>query len=248
MANSRTLSVLLADVREAADIEGLTDRHPDATLIKWINLEWRRLRGKLVGVGMPGLTVPTAIAALPTSPPVSTEQYLEVNWPDNAVGVYGIDVLLGSRWVPLAPMSFAQRRDFQNYGSVESAPTHWLPLTLPAESTTTITVGKIALFPLATGGVNYRIWYLPAWTDITNTSHVFYGHDTWLSWLIQAVVRRVAQKDDDAQNTLAEAIRQQEEIWQEIKRSVQHMNLAQPVQRVRASRNGRGRGDGRWGT
>ncbi len=244
MANSRLLSVLLADIREAADIEGLTERHPDATLIKWVNLEWRRFRTKAVQAGMPGLTTPTAIAALPTSPPVSTEQYLEVNWPDGAVGVYGVDVLLGQKWVPLHPMSFAQRRDFQDRGSSESAPSHWIPITLPSESTTSITAGKIGLFPLTTGGVNYRIWYLPVWVDITNTAHVFYGHDIWFSWLIQAVVRRVAQKDDDAQNTLAEAIRQQAEIWEEIKRSIQMMNAAEPVRRVRRNRVSRGR----WGS
>ena len=194
--------------------------------------------------GMPGLTIPTSIAALPTSPPVSTEQYLEVTWPDGAVGVYGVDVLLGQKWVPLHPMSFAQRRDFQDRGSSESAPSHWIPITLPSESTTSITAGKIGLFPLTTGGVNYRIWYLPAWTDITNTTYAFYGHDIWFSWLIQAVVRRVAQKDDDAQNTLAEAIRQQAEIWEEIKRSIQMMNAAEPVRRVRRNRVSRGR----WGS
>lgn len=244
MANSRALSVLIADVREAADIEGLTDRHPDATLIKWINLEWRRLRTKLVVAGMPGLTIPTSIAALGTSAPVSTEQYLEVTWPDGAVGVYGVDVLLGSKWVPLKPMSFAQRRDFQDRGATESAPSHWMPITLPTESTTTITAGKIGLFPLATGGVNYRIWYLPVWVDITTTTHVFYGHDVWFSWLIQAVVRRVAQKDDDAANTLGEAIRQQAEIWAEILKSIGMMNAAEPIRRVRRNRSNRGR----WGS
>lgn len=243
MANSRTLTVLIADVREAADIEGLTDRHPDATLIKWINLAWRRLRTKLAQAGMPGLTTPTTIAALGTTPPVSTEQYLEVNWPDGAVGVYGVDVLLGSKWEPLHPMGFNQRRDFQDRGGNGNAPTHWIPLTLPSENTTTITAGKIGLFPLSTGGVNYRIWYLPVWVDITNVLHVFYGHDLWFEWLIQTVVRRVAQKDDDAQNTLAEAVQVQAEVWTEIKRSIQMMNAAEPIKRVRRNRLSRGR----WG-
>jgi len=243
VANSRTLTVLLADVREAADIEGLTDRHPDATLTKWLNLVWRRLRTKLATAGMPGLTVPTTIAALGTTAPVSTEQYLEVSWPDGAVGVYGVDVLLGTKWVPLHPMSFAQRRDFQDRGSTENAPTHWIPLTLPSENTTTITAGKIALFPLATGGVNYRIWYLPVWVDITSGSNVFYGHDLWFEWAIQTMVRRVAQKDDDAQNTLAEAVMTQKDVWEEIKRSIQMMNAAEPVRRVRRDRLSRGR----WG-
>lgn len=239
MANSRTLTILLADCREAGGIEGLTDRHPDATLIKWINLAWRRLRTKLATAGMPGLTVPSTIAALPTTPPVSTEQYLEVGWPDGAVGVYGVDVLIGSRWEPLHTMSFAQRRDFQDRGTTENAPTHWLPLTLPAENTTTITAGKIALFPLATGGVNYRIWYLPVWVDIVTGANVFYGHDLWFEWLIQTVVRRIAQKDDDSENTLAEAVMTQKEVWAEIKASIGNMNSAEPVRRVRRGRRGR---------
>jgi len=243
MANSRTLTVLIADVREAADIEGLTDRHPDAQLIKWINLAWRRLRTKLAMAGMPGLTTPTTIAALGTTPPVATEQYLEVNWPDGAVGVFGVDVLIGQQWIPLHPMGFAQRRDFQDRGSTGDAPTHWIPLTLPAENTTTITAGKIGLFPLATGGVNYRIWYLPVWVDITTTANVFYGHDLWFEWLIQTVVRRVAQKDDDAQNTLAEAVQVQAEVWREITKSIQMMNAAEPIRRVRRSRSR----SSRWG-
>lgn len=244
MANSRLLSVLIADVREASDTEGLTDRHPDATLIKWINLAWRRLRVKLAQSGMPGMTVPTTIAALPTTAPVSTEQYLEVNWPDGAVGVYGVDVLLGSKWVPLKPMSFAQRRDFQDRGSAENAPTHWIPLTLPSENGASITAGKLGLFPLTTGGVNYRIWYLPVWVDITTTSNAFYGHDIWFEWLIQTVTRRVLQKDDDAQGTLGEAIRMQAEIWAEITKGIQMMNAAEPIPRVRRNRMTRGR----WGS
>ncbi len=244
MANSQTLTVLLADCREAGGIEGLTDRHPDATLIKWINRAWRRLRTKLAQAGMPGLTTPTTIAALPTTPPVTSEQYLEVSWPDGAVGVYGVDVLLGQKWVPLHPMSFAQRRDFQERGTTEDAPTHWMPLTLPAENGAAITAGKIALFPLCTGGANYRIWYLPVWVDITTPANFFYGHDLWFEWVIQTVVRRIAQKDDDSENTLGEAIRVQAEVWAEIKRSIQMMNAAEPIQRVRRNRMSRGR----WGS
>lgn len=245
MANSRTLAVLLADIREASDTESLTDRHPDATLIKWVNKAWRRLRTKLAQAGMPGMTTPTTIAALPTTPPVATEQYLEVNWPDGATGVYGVDVLLGTKWIPLHPMSFAQRRDWQDRGSVESAPSHWIPLTLPSENGAAIASGKIGLFPLATGGVNYRIWYLPVWVDITNTANFFYGHDElWFEWVTQTVVRRIAQKDDDAQNTLKEAILVQQEVWGEIVKSIQMMNAAEPIRRVRVNRISRGR----WGS
>lgn len=245
MANARELQDLVADIRESAGIEGLTDRHPDATLIKWINQEWRRLRAKLAASGVSGLMRATSPGPLPTTPPVATEQYLVIDWPDGAVGVYGVDVLLGQKWVPLKPMSFAQRRDFQDRGSAENAPSHWIPLTLPAEDGSGFTsAGQIGLFPLTTGGVNYRCWYLPVWDDITTVDFQFYGHDIWFSWLIQAVVRRVAQKDDDADNTLAEAIRQQAEIWAEITKSIQMLNAAEPIPRVRRNRMTRGR----WGS
>lgn len=235
MANTRTLTVLLADIREAAGVEGLTDRHPDATLIKWINLSWRLLRTKLVDAGMPGLTIPTTIAALGVAAPVSTETYQEITWPDGAVGIYGVDVLEGNEWLPLEPISFARRRDYAQAGTA-SRPEAWFPITLPTESTTTITAGKIALVPLSSGAKNYRVWYLPVWVDVVTGANVFYGHDIWFDWLIQDVVRRVSQKDNDSAETLAEAIRRQGEHWEDIKRSIQNMNLAQPIRRVRRDR------------
>lgn len=245
MANTKTLTVLLADCREAAGVEGLTDRHPDATLIKWINLEWRLLRTKLADAGMDGLTIPTTIAALPTSAVVSTEQYMVVDWPDGAVGVYGIDVLVSSKWEPLEPISFARRRDFQSgsASAVDNVPGFYFPITLPTENTTTLTAGKIALMPLATGGNNYRIWYLPVWVDNVTGANIFYGHDVWFDYAIQGVVRRIAQKDNDSDETLKEAKDRQAEHWAVIKRSIQNMNLAQPIKRVRADR----RRSSRWG-
>ena len=58
------------------------------------------------------------------------------------------------------------------------------------------------------------------------------------------MIRRIAQKDDDAQETMAEAVRVQGEVWAEIKRSIQLMNSAEPIQRVRRNRLSRGR----WGS
>jgi hypothetical protein len=90
------------------------------------------------------------------------------------------------------------------------------------------------IYPLTTSTNDYKIWFLPVWQSITSTTHVIYGHDIWFDWAIQDVVRRAAQKDDDSQNTLQEAIRRQLELWEDIKRSVQNMNLAQPITPRRA--------------
>lgn len=237
MANTKTAAQLILEAREVAGIEGLDDRFPDAQLLRWFNTVWRVFRVKVANLGVQGLTVPTAQANLPTTAPIATERFLEVALPDGAVGIYGVDVLINQQWEPLIPGSFAQRRDYQFANA--TFPTHWLTEALPLENGASLTAGKIMLFPLATGGLPYRIWYLPSWVDITNLAHLIYGHDTWHEWAIQGLVRRISQKDNDANSTMEEARIAQAEAWAIIKSGVQAMNLAQPIQRVRARRRRR---------
>lgn len=236
MANTKTVAQMLANARALAGVEGMDDRHPDATLIIWLNDVWREMRTRLANIGIQGLTIPTNVASLPTAPPTN-EAYLEVPLPDGAVGIYGLDVLIGQEWVPLRPGSFAQRRDYQRVSAAQ--PLYWLTLQLPTESTTTITAGKLMVFPAATNGLSYRIWYLPTWVNITNTTHVLYGHDTWHEWAVNGLARKIAQKDNDAQGTLDECARRQAEVWVVIKKGAESMNLAEPIQRVRAGRRRR---------
>lgn len=242
--NTIALSEFLTHVREHADLEDITDRHSDAQLVRWINLAWRLLRTKVTNAGFAYFIEPTTIDQLPTAAAVTGEQYLEVDYPTGAVGVYGFDVKIGGLWVPLKPGSFASRRDYQSpMGATGRAPTHYIVRSVAKESTTTVTAGKIMVYPLSTSGNDYVIWYLPVWQNIAaaNTTYVFYGHDIWFDWAIQDVVRRAAQKDDDSQNTLAEAIRRQQELWQDIKRAIQNMQLAEPIVPRRALARGRRR-------
>lgn len=243
--NTMTLASFLTHVREHADIEDLTDRHPDAELVRWFNLEWRLLRTKVTNAGFSHFLTPSAVDQLPGAAASTGEQYMEVDYPTGAVGVYGFDVLFGDRWLPLTPGSFASRRDYQGSGSARGGvPTHYVVRAVPEENTTTVDPGKIMLFPLTTATNDYKVWYLPVWQDIAEANkatYIIYGHDLWIDWAIHGVVRRAAQKDDDSQNTLAEAIRRQTEIWEDIKRSVQNMNLAQPVTPRRAISRGRRR-------
>lgn len=236
MGNTKTVAEIIAGARQKAGVEGMDDRHPDATLLLWFNDVWRRLRVKLANAGIQGLTVPSAADTLPTAPPTD-ERYLAVDIPDGAVGIYGVDLLKTDGWDPLQPGSFAQRRDYQQTGA--RYPTHWLTLSLPAENGATLTDGQLMLFPETTHGDTYRIWYLKTWVNITNSAHLVYGHDTWHEWAEQGLVRLISQKDNDANATLEDAIRMQLEIWAEIKTAAQRMNLAQPIQRVRRDRRRR---------
>lgn len=237
MANTKLISELILEAREVAGVEGLDDRFPDTQLIRWFNTIWRLLRVRLANLGIQGLTVPTAQLTLPTAAPIATERFLEIPLPDGAVGVYGIDVLVNQQWEPLIPGSFAQRRDYQFANA--TFPTHWLTESLPAENGASLTAGKLMLFPLATGALPYRVWFLPAWVDILNAASLIYGHDTWHEWAVQGLVRRISQKDNDANDTMQEAVRQQLEVWTVIKSGAANMNLAQPIQRVRSRRRRR---------
>lgn len=237
MANTKTVAQILTLAQQLAGIEGQTDRHPDASEgVPFFNEAMRRLRMKLADIGIQGLTEPTTgVLSLPVAPPITGERYLEIDMPDGAVAVYGVDLLINGEWEPLRPGSFAQRRDYQVLGA--RYPTHWLLRALPRENGLTLTAGKIMLFPnTTTPSVNYRVWYLPAWVDITNTAHLVYGHDSWHAWIVQEMVRMYSQKDDDSENTLQEALRKQAELWAEIKKSAASFNRDQPIQRVRARR------------
>jgi hypothetical protein len=233
-ANTKSVTQIIAGAMQKAGVEGMDDRHPAATMLLWFNDVWAHLRLKLANNGIQGLTVPGSSTALPTAPPTG-ERYLSLPFPDHAVGVYGVDILKGDKWDPLDPGSFAQRRDYQRSGA--RYPTHWLTLSLPAENGSSApTAGAIMVWPDTTHGDSYRIWYLKAWVRVTDAATLIYGHDTWHEWAEQALVRLISQKDNDANGTLEEARIKQAEVWADIKRGVQNMNLAQPIQRVRRDR------------
>jgi hypothetical protein len=240
--NTITLEDFLTNVREHADLEDLEDRHSDEQLTRFINLEWRLLRTKVTNAGFSYFIEPSAVDQLPGAPVVSGEQYMEVDYPEGAVGVYGIDVKIGAVWLPMKPGSFASRRDYQSTGGARGGvPTHYIVRSVAKENQDAVDAGKIMLYPLTSGTNDYKVWYLPVWQfiDVANLDYVFYGHDIWFDWALQGVVRRAAQKDDDSQNTLAEARTRQAELWADIKRAIQNMNLAEPITPRRAIRRGR---------
>lgn len=241
MSATRTFAALLTDVREEGDLEELDDRHSDAELGRFMNRSIARFRTKLAALGFTLNNTATIAAPLPTAPPVVGEQYLEVPFPAGAVGIYGFDVLSNGRWDPLKPGTFAERRDYVQRSTLGSSGPHtYVIQSVPQESGATTAAGKIQLYPLSGSGQIYKIWYLPTWVDIdvvANPTFVVYGHDgTWFDWLINDTIIRSAKKDDDSQNTYAIARDERAIAWEEIKRSAQNMNRAEPIRPVRRSR------------
>lgn len=241
---SMTPEDLITEVRELADIEDLTTRHSDAMMLRFFNRSMRRFRTKVTTADFDYFLEPTTPAALPTSAPISSEQFLEVDIPAGAVSIHGVDVLNGgTTWEPLERVSFASRRDYQSgagrYARVK--PSAFSIRKVPSENDAALSAGKLMLFPLDTRGQNYRIWYLPSWVDIAIANwdtYLVYGHDCWFEWIMRDMCSRVYQRDNDSAGAAAENAREKDMAWKEVVKSIRNMGASGPT-RVRLRRGSR---------
>jgi len=246
---SKTLTQIIAEVRSASDTQSLTDRHPDADLTIAINDSIRSLRGLVTSRGFPYfLSVTTAATLAGTR--VTGETYSVVPWPATAIQIHGIDVGFNSagsdfgNWYPLKPITWAQRRDTTQEWRTNLSPGTvgaqyvFSVLTLPQGSGASTTPGTIALFPAADSG-QYKIWFLTEFTDLTS-SDVFLALPDWHEWIIQDVVEKLAQRDDDQHETAGIAAKRRAEADARMMESVPRVVSAGPL---RPRRNGTRR---RW--
>jgi hypothetical protein len=227
---SKTLTQILADVRFASDTQGLTDRHSDADLTLAVNASIRSLRGLVTARGFPYFLSATSATAL-AGTQVSDEQYSSVPWPPTALQIHGIDVETatgGGDWRPLRPITWGQRRDRPGlYPSTTGVPEEFAVLSLPQGSGPSTTAGSIALFPAGSSG-NYKIWFLSQFTDLT-ASDVFLALPDWHEWIVQDVVERLAERDDDQHETYTIAHQRKLEAETRIFESVPRVIAAGPL-------------------
>lgn len=197
----------IARVRYRADIIEQTDRHTDSDLLKELNLSFRNVREKVSSYGSGLFLEGTTPASLTTSPPTSGEEFVEVDWPTNATAIYGVDIKRNNCWYQLQPADFSERRKFSginntNLNAGPCPPYAWCVRKIPQATTTTAAAGKLMLFPTPISGLQYRVWYLEVWADLTDPTHVFPGHSNWHDWMINDVAIKVMVRDNDAQGTL----------------------------------------------
>lgn len=233
---SRNLTRLIADVRFVGDQQSLTDRHPDADITNRLNASIRALRALITANGLPYFLTATSPATL-AGTLVSEESYSAVPWPAAAVQIHGVDVeFTGSAgdWYPLAPITWAQRRTLA-YAWERQGPRAFSVLTVPVGSGSSTTAGSIALFPGADSG-RYKIWYLTDFTDLASGTDVFLGLPEWHEWVVQDVVRTLAERDDDQRETYAIATAKQSEAEQRLLASVTRAVSAGPLRPRRGRR------------
>lgn len=226
---SRDLTRLLGDVRFLADIEGQTARHPDADLTSRINAAIRALRGMVTSRGAPYFLTSTSSTTL-VGTQVSGEGFSEVPYPETATQIHGVDIesTAGSGlWFPLQPIGWGQRRNAQ---AGTGYPEYFAVRAIPVGSAASVVAGSIAIFPAAASG-NYKIWYLPDFTDLSaaNPTHVFLGLPDWHEWVVWSVVRDIAARDDDQRETFQIATAKQSEAETRLVESIGRVQSAGPL-------------------
>ena len=207
MARTRTMAQLVADVRFRSDTEGLTARHTDAAIGRLINESWQAMREYLVDHGEPAY-LKQATGNL-TAGVLAGTSFGSLALPADAVRVFGLSVLVSGSYVNLDPLPFSARND----ESTPGVPRSFFIYNLGVESTTTVTPGRIALFPAPDAAYTYSLWYLPAWADIdvtANPTYVFDGVAGWEQCVIWDCVVKIAARDDDMRNTYAIAVQERE--------------------------------------
>lgn len=244
---TRTVTELIADLRDRADIEEMDVRHTDARLTRYLTQSCRSLRSELTAAGFSGLLDWSTPAALPTAALITGENFLEVDWPVGAVEILGFDVNLGSgagsRWYPLKRMGIAERRDF--YGT-SGHPTGFLIRSLPKEATpatTSLSAGAIQVYPASSLGLQYRIQYLPEFPELAASpgTAVVGGFDgDWLEWVLWDSSVKVAYKDDedDGGGLYVKATTERDRVKARIVTNINRVNRAGAITPRRAGSGG----------
>jgi hypothetical protein len=223
-------------VRFVGDQQSLTDRHPDADITNRLNASIRALRALVTTNGLPYFLTSTSAATL-TGTLVADESYSEIPWPASAVQIHGVDVeFTGSTgdWYPLQPITWVQRRTMA-YAWERQGPRAFAVRSIPQGSGSSTTAGVIALFPGADAG-RYKVWYLSDFTDLSSGTDVFLGLPDWHEWVVQDVVRVLAERDDDQRETYQIATAKQAEAEARLLASVTRTVSAGPLRPRRGRR------------
>lgn len=203
----RALSDIEDDIQYRFSAGGMTARHSEGEagrIRQLFNVSWQQLREKVSLLSDGSYLKGTTPASLPTSAAETGEVYAEIDWPVNAVGIYGVRVKISETWYPLKRIPFAAYQDFQYQGFFASlasqrGPIGYTPRLLPEGNETAEAVGKIMIVPVPTSGT-YRLWYLEAWQPQVEDDDLFYGHSDWIEWALLNTCIKMSQPDGDSEN------------------------------------------------
>lgn len=188
MSRTRTLSQLRADVRYQSDIQGFTVRHTDANLTRLINQSIQRFREN---VSCSGLThYLTSVTGSLSSGVTSGYPYkiLDLTAASPAiVRIFAIDLeLTDESWITLRSVDFSERTRYQwADNSAGQVP----------EAFANINTYAVAILPAPGYAMDYRVWYLPVFTDLAADSDTFDGVAGWEDWIVWDSCQKAISRD-----------------------------------------------------
>jgi len=199
MARSKTVLQMETRIRDHADCEPAPGtRHTSAMIRQHMNDSWQALRAMVTDKGDP-LYVKSVTTSTGVGPDTGKAHGL-LAMPVTAVRVQAIDLVVSPTHIrELRPASFNDRNAMFNDGLRTSSPEFFSIFNIGEESGASVGNGWIALLPAPNAVYPVNIYYLPAWTDITNDAYVFDGFEGWDDWMAWDVVRKIAAKDNDMQ-------------------------------------------------
>lgn len=204
MSDTITLGDLTTELIFEAGIDGKTGsnaRHVTARLYALINRCYKQLRSRVSQNGEDFFRTPGTAGAIPAR--ASGEDWIELSWPTAASEIVSVDVQLSGTWHELTRASWPQRRVFQGQNRFAS-PGEWTVLSQPQPSTTTVTSGKLVMWPHTLSG-SYKVDYLPHWVPITDASHVFVLFPDWEEWLLTKATMVLLQRDNQKRPAFLDA-------------------------------------------
>jgi hypothetical protein len=215
LSRTVTLTQLLLDIRNQADIVGATARHDDTLLTRLINQSIQRFRERLTADGIQHYLVNTTglLTAGVTSPYPFNVLDLSAAAP-NIVRTYSMDIDIGGRLKTLAHVQFEERSRWSG-SQITGEPVAWCHI-----QTTTI-----AVMPAPTYAYSYAVWYLPKLADLTTGASTFDGVAGWEDYIVWDVVSRLVVRDQYPQAfQMVEQTKQ--ELWRDILRSSRKVTVA----------------------
>lgn len=198
----RTIQQLESEVQYRYSVSGVTARHTAGAtgrLRDLINISWQKLR-ELVALSSDGSYLQgTAILTLPIVPAITGEVYAEIDWPLDALAVYGVRVKVNTNWYALRRAPWAAYQDeqieslFPGWDSTQG-PIAYTPRLIQSNAAAAETAGKIMIWPVPKSGV-YRLWYLQAWAPQVADGSTFPGMAAFHEWVVLDTLCMMVQPD-----------------------------------------------------
>lgn len=205
MAVTKTLAQFQAKVESLASIKGQvgtgpTFRHPGDDILDTLNSVYAEYIEFLTNRKFDFFLEETAQLALPTTRADTNEQYCLIDWPSNAYSIRRVDVYQSEEWYSLKEVEWSRIRDVTpREGKATSSVFKFFSAKSHGKaSTTTLTVGKLAIMPFATRAGKYKVSYLPVHTPVATSTHIFVFHtESGYMWCVWSAVAQLTIRDRD---------------------------------------------------